>query len=587
MKENLSSIEKEILLNINTSQLMEYNREIAKEIRLSGSEEELRAFQYAKNTLENYGLKTDLSFHNAYISLPGDAKLIAGNREISCITHSMAPSTDEGGLVGKPVYLGEYSPVQIQLNSGEIAVIEGIASPVVLKGLEAAGASGAIFINGPYTHEMIVSTIWGSPSEENIEQMPKIPVISINDKSGLELRQLINKGLDCVKIHANVETKWTLIPSLTAEIKGTEEPNHFVLFSGHIDSWHYGAMDNGSANAVMLESARVLSKYQHLLKRSIRFGFWSGHSHGRYAGSQNYADQHWEEIHENCVMHFYIDSVGGRGATIVSEADCMAETMDIGSLFIKHIADQEYIGKRYGKYADQSFWGAGVPSLFMGMSEQPLSDDPMSQKVFKVFKGKEAGGYGWWWHTVEDTIDKIDPAILKRDCEIYVLSLFKVLTDPILPINQLAAVEELSHHISRYQKTAGDKICLALTLQRLSQLNNLLTAFYENLPEHNSNEVRRKVNQSLMNLSRILVPLNYVSTDIFEHDPAVSFAPIPILASIYELSKLEKDTHEFNLLKTSINRKINKVNYLLKIALREAKQMVAIIKNERIVDVEI
>jgi hypothetical protein len=575
----LSLVEEEIVVEIDANRLMEYNREIAKEVRLSGSEEELRAFRYARKTLESFGLKTELTFHEAYISLPGEARLIIGDIEIPCITHAMAPSTEAGGLVGTPIYLGEFSEDGLTMTKGSIVVVEGIASPPILIELEKAGATGAIFVNGPYTHEMIVSTVWGSPSEKNIDQMPNIPVISINDEDGLKLCQLIEKGITLVEIHTKVETKWTTIPTLTAEIKGNEEPDHFVLFSGHIDSWHYGAMDNGSANATMLEVARVLSKFQVQMKRTIRFAFWSGHSHGRYAGSQAYADLHWEEIHENCVMHFYIDSVGGKGASILCESNCMAETKDIASHYVKEIADQDYLGSRYGKYADQSFWGAGVPSLFMGMSEQPLSDDPMSQKVFKVFGGKDAGGFGWWWHTVEDTIDKIDPANLKRDCEIYALSIFNVLSAPILPINQQAAVQELKQMIGNYQKAAGNQIRLDLTLERLNELDRMLEGFQvDRLGNNLSLEVRKEINKCIVAISRYLVPLNYVGCDIFEHDAAVGMRPIPVLSSIYEISKWEKDSHEFKLLRTSINRQINKVNYLLKQALKETSELLTFIK---------
>src|SRR5690606_7294032 len=117
--------------------------------------------------------------------------------------------------------------------------------------------------------------------------------------------------------------------------------------SGHIDSWHYGAMDNGSANATMMEVARTLKKYQKDLKRTLRIAFWSGHSHGRYAGSAAYCDQHWEEIYENCIMHFYVDSVGGKGASILTESNCMAETKDIAIEMVKKVTGQQFNGSRY------------------------------------------------------------------------------------------------------------------------------------------------------------------------------------------------------------------------------------------------
>jgi hypothetical protein len=577
--EQLSSIEKEILREIDVNKLMEFNKEMAKEVRLSGSEEELRAFQYAKKTLESFGLDTKLSFHDAYISLPKEAQLIAGDLDIPCITHAMAPSTPKEGLVGKPIYIGEFSNGTYSIEKASIPIVEGIASPFILKELEKAGAAAIIFINGPLTHEMIVSTVWGSPSDRNIDQMPKIPVISINDADGLKLRQLIESGINHVELHTSVETKWTPIPTLTAEIKGSMEPDHFVLFSGHIDSWHYGAMDNGSANATMLEVARVLSKFHTQLKRSLRFAFWSGHSHGRYAGSQAYADQHWEDIHENCVMYFYIDSVGGKGASILSESNCMAETKDIATHYVKQVAGQDFIGSRYGKYADQSFWGAGVPSLYMGMSEQELSDDPKSQKVFKVFRGKKAGGFGWWWHTVEDTIDKIDPTVLKRDCEIYALSIFKVLTDSILPINQQAAANELKQIIVNYQEAAGNRISLASTIERVNKLEKVLAEF-QLFKEKGSYtvETTKQVNKYLLAVSRSLIPLNYVGVDRFEHDAAAGLQPVPMLSSIYKLAGVEENSHQFYLLRTSINRQLNKVNYLLKQAILDSEQLLSIVK---------
>lgn len=577
--ENLTVIEREIISHIDANQLMDFNREIAKEVRLSGSEEELRAFKFAQKTLESFGLETELSFHEAYISLPRKASLKVGDIDVPCITHSMAPSTIEGDLLGESVYIGDYSDDKLSLCKGKICVVEGIASPEVIAKLSGAGTLAAVFINGPYTHEMIVSTVWGSPTAENISQMPKIPVVSVNDDSGEILKKSISEGKSQVELHTEVETKWTAIPTLIAEIKGEEEPEHFVLFSGHIDSWHYGAMDNGSANAAMLEVARVLSKYKEHMKRSIRFAFWSGHSHGRYAGSQAYCDKHREEIHENCVMHFYVDSVGGKGATILSESNCMSETKDIASLYVKELSGQDYIGSRYGKYADQSFWGAGVPSLYMGMSEQRLSNDPMSQKVFQVFAGKEAGGFGWWWHTVEDTIDKIDPDNLKRDCKIYALSIFKVLSDPIVPINQLAAVQEIKDTIKNYQEVAGDKINLDLTMERLNELEEVLTKAQSNLLSSGlSIEDRKELNKRIMGISRNLVPLNYVSTDIFEHDAAIGLLPIPALSSINRIATLEKGTHEYYLLSTSLIRQINKVNYFIKNALKEAYNLLTVNK---------
>lgn len=573
---NLNMIEHQLVNEVDINHLMEHNKVIAREVRLSGSAEELRAFQYAKDTLEGFGISTQLTFHDAYISLPVKACLQIGGYNFPCITHSMGPTTTEE-VQGELVYIGNTFDKQIGGVSGKIVMVEGIALPEVLFEAEEAGAIGVIFISGPLTHEMIVSRVWGNPTHETISLMPKIPAVSINDQDGNLVKSLGEKGRPIAKMKTIVETKWTKIPTLTAEIQGSEDPDKFVLLSGHIDSWHHGAMDNGSANATMLEVARTLFKFQKKLRRTLRIAFWSGHSHGRYAGSTAYCDQNWEDIYENCVIHFYVDSVGGKGATILSESNCMAETKNIATEIVGKLTGEVYNGSRYGRSADQSFWGIGIPSLFMGMSEQPLLDDPKSKKVFDLFSNGRSGGFGWWWHTVEDTLDKIDPNNLKRDCEIYVLSIYKVLTETLLPVNHLVAVQELMGFVMEYQIEAGNKIDLGKTMERMKRLEVSLESI-QNKKGELSNSAVKSFNKTTIELSRYLVPLNYVEGDRFDYDLAVESQPLPSLSLISKLTALEEDSSEYYLLKTAINRRINKVNYTIKQAIEAAEKLLKIIK---------
>src|SRR2546429_5869908 len=74
-------------------------------------------------------------------------------------------------------------------------------------------------------------------------------------------------------------------------------------------------MDNAAANATMLEVARLLGGRADRLRGGPRVAFWSGPSHGRYAGSAWYADHAWSELHRRCVLHLNADSTGARGAT--------------------------------------------------------------------------------------------------------------------------------------------------------------------------------------------------------------------------------------------------------------------------------
>lgn len=262
----LSPVENAIVTAISREHLMADTVGIAQWVRLLGTEDERKAVDYVANLLRQMGVEPTVYLGYGYISLPLSAEVRVGGNDLRDITHAMSANTPEAGVQLAAEYVGNGTTQDVAAHDvrGKAVVMDGMAMPPRVLTAERAGAAACVFLNrDEYVHEMIVSGIWGSPTPEEKHQLPQLPVVSLGRTDGDALRDMLRDGLQRsvpVDMHilTRVDTRWRELPTLVAQVNDVAEPEKFVLFSGHIDSWHYGAMDNGSANATMLETLRVL-----------------------------------------------------------------------------------------------------------------------------------------------------------------------------------------------------------------------------------------------------------------------------------------------------------------------------------------
>jgi hypothetical protein len=520
---------------------------LAQWVRLSGTPEELAAFRYTQRQLKAAGVKTTLLFHDAFISLPGPAALHvtpAGRMAtpLRCVTHSFSASTSPDGLEADATYLGNAAADLVPAKvGGKIAVLDGLANPARVHAGETAGAVGLVFLNRDrLVHEMIVSTVWGSPPPEHLHRMPRVPVVSVAQPEGERVREFLAKpGGARIKLTTQVDTGWRKTPILIGELRGSVEDS-YVLMSGHLDSWHKGAMDNGTANATMLEVARIMAKQKR--HRGIRFAFWSGHSHGRYSGSTWYADNHWDDLNARCVVHINVDSTGGMGSVINRHAFSMPETRGVAERVIRALDGGSFEGARLGRMGDQSFVGVGIPSLLMDVSEQP-GDSPHASRDFNLPTGGSTGGLGWWWHTTDDTPDKIDPTALARDCKVYLGIMHAFATEPVLPLDYHAAAQAWVERLREVPRNAQRFVDVRPTLreaQRLARSTSALARRALSVRKARP-DVLRAFNAGLLALGRHLIPTDYTLTGRFDHDLAMESRETPRLVVTKALATAKGD----------------------------------------------
>ncbi len=523
---------------IDGAAMQRHLEEFALRVKLSGTPEEAESFAYLERTMRGYGFRTRLIRHEAFISLPGPARLVVDGRDIACITHSMSRPTMPEGLSAEIVDVGTASDAEFRNRDlrGRILLADGISSPALAARAAAAGAAGTISISPTeHRYEMCISPVWGSPESGTAGRLPAASAVTVNNADGAALRARVAQGGAKATIHAQVDTGWRDTPILVCDLDGAgggDAP--FVLLSGHHDTWYYGVMDNGAANATMMEAARACALHARTWRRGLRVCFWSGHSHGRYSGSSWYADEHWAELEARCVAHVNVDSTGGIGAEDLTHTGAASELWPLAREAIGVHSGQDYRGRRSSRSGDQSFWGIGIPAMFGTLSSQPASPAGMRNAL------------GWWWHTPHDTIDKVDPANLLRDTRVVAHALWRLLADEVLPIDHASQAAALEAELEGIAATLGDRFAIDGLIEATRQLGML--AEQGPHPDH-----------AIMNACRALVPMDYTAGDRFVHDSALPHPAWPVLQPLRDLAASAPGTEEARLLTVAARRARNRM----------------------------
>ena len=534
--------------------MMRHLTRLAQYVKLSGSSEEAESLAYIRHVMDSYGYATTLLEHDAYISLPGAARVEVDGRVLTAITHSMSQSSPPAGTTGRLVEVGAGAAADFagQDVAGCIVLVDGMATPAVTLNASRAGAAGQLHISPhEHLHEMCLSPVWGNPSDQTMPNLPTTVVCTVSQADGAALREALARGESpFVTLHAEVDTGWRTTPILVAELSAaadaSDEP--FILFSGHHDTWHFGVMDNGTANVTMMEVARLCAQARGGWRRGLRLCFWSGHSHGRYSGSAWYADTHWDELERRCVAHVNIDSVGAVGASVLSNAGSATELAGLAAEVIAKQTGHRHNGKRMSRAGDQSFGGIGVPAMLMSLSEQV----PGSVKLRHAL--------GWWWHTPADLLDKIDPDNLVRDARIYLEVLDRLLADEVLPIDHVAQLDSLVTELGKLGGTDSHGLSLDGLREKTIALRDALGDARARLDADG-------LNACILRLCRALVPLDYTSGDRFGHDPALPIPAWPVLEPLHRLATAAPGSDAARRLVVSARQARNRVAY----ALREAR----------------
>ncbi len=539
--------EAHFLETLNTDAAWELVNDFTNYVRESGTEDEAKAVAAITRRLEDWGVDYTVHHPRCYISLPRGATVTVtltdgASQEFSGTTPGFAIPTGAAGITADTLVLGALhssssgalfaglAGVTEGLDlAGKIAILESLPMPARVGDLSKAGVAAAVFISpGNRVHEGICTPIWGSPDLDTIEHLPTLSVAEINRPDGTWLKEQVAAGnVQSVTVRTNLDTGWREIPVTVAEIRGTTNPEEFVLVHGHLDSWGEGIGDNAVGDATLLELARALQANRDHLARSVRIAWWSGHSHGRYAGSTWYADQFALDLLENCVAQVNCDSPGCRWATEYRDLSVNPELSAFTQAVIRDLTGQEAQTERPLRAGDYSFNNLGISGTLMLSSTMP-------EEVAQANGYYAVGGCGGniAWHTVGDTIEIADRNNLGRDISVYGGVVWRLANTPVLPLDLAAAGADLRDSLGRYAGQTGERFDLGAAMAAADRLIEVGGQVGSAAVEGDaSTPANRKRNRALLRAGRLLTELNFSQRGTFRQDAALDVPPIPDLAA--------------------------------------------------------
>jgi len=238
---------------------------------------------------------------------------------------------------------------------------------------------------------------------------------NISREQSSRLQRWLRQGKKVV-LHAQVKGKIyeSKIEMMSATIPGATYPEQEVLICGHLDHYKPGANDNASGSAGMLEIARSLQKLisQGQLpppKRTIRF-LWVSEMYGTIAYLKNHP-----EVSQQTIANINLDMIG-EDLVKTKSYFYATRTPDSNPSFLNDLVENMVIHTSRVNITTPR--GSRFPFNYRITPYGGGSDHYMFTEGSIGIPATMFGHPDPYHHTIQDTVDKVDPTELKRVCYI-------------------------------------------------------------------------------------------------------------------------------------------------------------------------
>jgi len=251
--------------------------------------------------------------------------------------------------------------------------------------------------------------------------MGAIPAVSLSQEEGQILLQLLETG--GVDLHFKVDSVYydSTSQNVIGTLVGTDRDGGIVYVGAHYDSvWNGpGANDDGSGVGCVLEAARVLATKGHATKATIKFIAFGAEETGM-DGSAAYVFGNQDEVTTQGWGMVNLDMVG------------VGETLLLGNI--------GWAEDTLAAYTRQKAKLMGIPSW------EPAAMTPNSDHAYFEYVGLPVvvleQSPDPRYHSAEDTLDKIDPAVLEANGELATAVVYDWAKHPRLQLRKAMQAEK-------------------------------------------------------------------------------------------------------------------------------------------------
>ncbi|XP_063161983.1 N-acetylated-alpha-linked acidic dipeptidase 2-like isoform X3 [Candoia aspera] len=353
-----------------------------------------------------------------------------------------------------------------------------------------------------------------------------------------------------IRMHVHTTSQIRRIYNVIGSIKGTAEPDRYIIFGGHRDSWVLGGIDPTTGAAVLQEVARSFGKMMEKgwrPRRTILFASWDAEEFG-LLGSTEWAEENSKILQTRAVAYINTDSSIEGNYTL--RVDCTPLLNQLVYNLTKEISSPD---EGYGGKSLYESWLEKDPSR--ENNQQPRINKLGSGSDFEAFfqrlgiasgrarytKNRKVDKYSNYpvYHTTYETFELVkqfyDPTFQKQltVAQLRAGLVYELSSSPVLPFQCQDYAEALRLYANEiYDQAKKHKAQLEMykvsfdpLFSAVNHFADVATDFHRRLSQLDMNNpiAVRSMNDQLMLLERAFIdPLGLPGKLFYRH---IIFAP--------------------------------------------------------------